>query len=185
MSRRIERSRSSLSDWIGRVDDRFMGSPIDIDPHEALLWAIRITAGEAAYCEAQISKLYEMELFEVPTHQTLTRMPSGSFQLVEEKRDPEVMSRWVIWRDRALERMARYSKMAIDAGIDERRVAVAERVADLLVPLLEDLAEDLDLTAKQRARLPGMIGKRLKQLEAENDTPVQNGRKARVNGSYR
>jgi hypothetical protein len=153
--------------WLKRVDDRFFGSPKDVDPHEALLWAIRSAAGEVAYCDAQISCLHEDELFERPLREVFTRMPSGSVELVEQKRDPEVLSRWVTLRDIAVDRMARFAKMAIDAGIDERRVAVAERVADVLAPLLTNLAEDLNLTAKQRAMLPDALGTRLRALETK------------------
>jgi hypothetical protein len=160
----------SMQDWLGRVDDRFMGTAVDVEPHEALLWAIRLAAGEVAYCDAQISRLHEDELFERPLRQTYMQMPSGAFDLVEEKRDPEIVSRWAHLRKDAADRMARYAKMAIDAGIDERRVAVAERVADILAPLLENLAEDLSLTAKQRAKLPDVLGTRLRALEIAAQT---------------
>jgi len=159
------RNKTSMVDWLGRVDDRFMGTAVDIDPYDALLWAIRLSAGEVAYCDAQISRLHEDELFERPARHTYMQLPSGAFELVEEKRDPETVSRWQYLRKDAADRMARYAKMAIDAGIDERRVAVAERVADILAPLLENLAEDLSLTAKQRAKLPDVLGTRLRALE--------------------
>jgi hypothetical protein len=162
---RIVRHERNLFAWLGRVDDRFMGTAVDIDPYDALLWAIRLSAGEVAYCDAQISRLHEDELFERPARHTYMQMPSGAFELVEEKRDPETVSRWQYLRKDAADRMARYAKMAIDAGIDERRVAVAERVADILAPLLENLAEDLSLTAKQRAKLPDVLGTRLRALE--------------------
>lgn len=142
-----------------------MGTPIDVDPHEALLQAIRIAAGEVAYCDLQIRRLEEDELFERPTKKVYTKMPSGGLQLIEQRRDAEQMSRWVLWRKDAAHRMAQYSKMAIDAGIDERRVAVAERVADVLAPLLQNLAEDLKLTPQQRELLPIVLGTRLKALE--------------------
>lgn len=154
-----------LHRWLKRVDDRFMGTPLDVDPHDALLHAIRIAAGEVAYCDAQIRRLEEDELFERPRKKTYQRLPSGSLELIEERRDAEVISRWVSLRRDAADRMARYSKMAIDAGIDERRVAVAERVADVIAPLLQNLADDLNLTSKQRELLPDIIGARLRSLE--------------------
>lgn len=142
-----------------------MGTALDVDPHDALLHCIRIAAGEVAYCDAQISRLEEDELFERPTKKQMARMPSGKLILVEERRDAEVISRWIQFRDNAVDRMARYSKMALDAGIDERRVAVAERVADVLTPLLQNLADDLMLTPQQRELLPAVIGTRLRALE--------------------
>lgn len=160
------RHKNTLKDWLERVDDRFMGSPIDMDPHEALLQAIRIAAGEVAYCDAQVRRLSEDELFERPNRETYVRLPSGSLEVVEIKRDEEVISRWVRLRRDAADRMAKYAKQAIDAGIDERRVAVAERVADVLAPLLQNLADDLQLTSEQRGKLPHILGMRLRELEA-------------------
>lgn len=165
-ARRLNRKpKPEFIRWLERVDDRFMGTPIDVDPHEALLQAIRIAAGEVYYCDRQISRLEEDLLFERPARKVYTRLPSGHLELIEVRRNEEQMNRWVQWRKDATDRMARYSKMAIDAGIDERRVAVAERVADVLAPLLQNLADDLHLTPKQRALLPDIIGMRLRALE--------------------
>ena len=158
-----------LKMWMARVDDRFMGSPIDVDPHDAIIHAIRVTAGEVKYCDEQIRKLSEDELFERPLETSVQQLPSGKWVTIEEKRNPEVISRWVTLRDDAMDNLVKYSKWAIEVGIDERRVRVAERVADVIAPLLSDLAVDLDLTDEQRRRLPMVIDKRLRVLEAASD----------------
>jgi hypothetical protein len=157
---------TQLRDWLSRVDDRFMGTPLDIDPHDAIIHAIRVTAGEVKYCDAQISRLHQDELFERPLETSIQQLPNGKWVIIEEKRNVEVISRWVVLRDEALANLVRYSKWALEVGIDERRVRVAERVADVIAPLLNDLALDLDLTDEQRELLPGVIGKRLRALEA-------------------
>lgn len=160
-------ARRQLTEWLARVDDRFMGTPVDVDPHEAIIHAIRICAGEVAYCDAQISRLSEDELFERPLNVTVTQLPFSKNEVeVTEQRDAEVISRWVVLRDNAADRMVKYADKAISLGIDERRVRIAERVADVLYPLLMNLDEDLQLTAEQRRRLPDVIGARLKSLEA-------------------
>src|SRR6516165_4539144 len=84
-----------LKTWMARVDDRFMGSPIDVDPHDAIIHAIRVTAGEVKYCDEQIRKLSEDELFERPLETSVQQLPSGKWVVIEEKRNPEVISRWV------------------------------------------------------------------------------------------
>lgn len=143
-----------------------MGSPVTVDPHEAIVHAIAITAGEVAYCDAQISRLSEDELFERPLETTFAELPmSGQVIEVTEKRDAEVLSRWVQLRDNALERLVRFSKIALDAGVEERRVRVAEQVADVIAPLFQNLADDLQLSRAQRDRLPDVIGARMRQLE--------------------
>jgi len=154
-----------------RVDDRFMGTPIDVDPHDAIVHAIRITAGEVRYCDEQIRRLTEDELFERPLETSIQQLPSGKWVQIEEKRTGEVISRWVTLRDDALANLVKYSKWAIEVGIDERRVRVAERVADVIAPLLSDLAIDLNLNDEQRRLLPAVIDRRMRVLEAtDTDT---------------
>jgi hypothetical protein len=160
-------SDKTLSDWLGRVDDRFMGTAIEVDPHEAIVAGISICAGEVAYCEAQISRLAEDELFERPLLTELVEMPfSHEFNTITEKRDAEVISRWVSLRDSAVDRMVKYSKIALDLGIAQERVNAATRVADAMVPLLKRLPQALSLTAEQQALLPALINATLKELEA-------------------
>jgi hypothetical protein len=146
-----------------------MGTPIDVDPHDAIIHAIRVTAGEVNYCDSQIRKLSEDELFERPLETNIAQLPSGKWIEVEEKRTAEVISRWVTLRDDALGNLVKYSKYAIEVGIDERRVRVAERVADVIAPLLTDLAVDLNLSDEQRKLLPMVIDRRLRSLEAASE----------------
>lgn len=160
----------TLKRWIERVDDRFMGSPIDVDPHDAIVTAIRITAGEVKYCDEQIRRLSEDELFERPLETSIQQLPSGQWVQIEEKRTGEIISRWVTLRDDALANLVRYSKWAIEVGIDERRVRVAERVADVIAPLLTNLAADLNLSDEQRKLLPLAIDRNLRVLEAASES---------------
>lgn len=160
---------NQLKRWLERVDDRFMGSPLDVDPHDAILHAIRVTAGEVRYCDEQLRRLSEDELFERPLETSVQQLPNGKWVQIEEKRNTEVISRWVTLRDDALANLVRYSKWAIEVGIDERRVRVAERVADVIAPLLTDLAADLNLSEEQRRMLPTVISRRLRLLEAASE----------------
>jgi hypothetical protein len=146
-----------------------MGTPIEVEPHDAIIHAIRITAGEVSYCDEQIRKLSEDELFERPLETNIAQLPSGKWIEIEEKRTAEVISRWVTLRDDALANLVKYSKYAIEVGIDERRVRVAERVADIITPLLTDLAADLNLSDEQRRLLPMVIDRRMRQLEAASE----------------
>lgn len=153
----------TLRKWFERVDDRFMGTPIDIPPHEAILWAMRITAGEVAYCDAQISRLEEDELFERPEEKTWITLPSGGGEEITVKRDPETMNRWVYWRDHAMGNMAKYAKMALDVGIEERQIQLAENQAQQLVAVISkvliDLGHDLkDLKTREIVRRRLMEG---------------------------
>ena len=67
------------------------------------------------------------------------------------------MSRWLSWRDSALERLAKFSKMALDAGIEARQMALAEDQAQQILfvikAVLTDLGHDLkDTDVRQIVR---------------------------------
>lgn len=159
--------RRLLYDWISRVDDRFFGSPRDISPHEAILKAIAITHGEVLYCDAQIGRLSEDELFERPLQTTVADMPDGSTTLITERRDAETVSRWVTFRQSAIERLARYSKMALDIGIEERQLMLAEREADMMSTYFESVLRDLELSPQQRKALGPAMRKHFGIIEAQ------------------
>lgn len=52
-----------------------------------------------------------------------------------------------------------------DLGIAERQAAVAERMAELIEPILTGVLADLKLTPKQRERAPVIVQERLELLE--------------------
>lgn len=140
---RAKQHDTVLRGWLERVEGRFFGTPTDIEPAEAIMLAIRITNGEIIYCDEQIARLEEDELFERPLKTVYAEMPSGGYEVVEERRDAEVLTRWVQFRDNAVERMARYSKMALDVGIEERQIQLAEQQAQQLVAVITSILTDL------------------------------------------
>jgi hypothetical protein len=162
-------SPDTLRKWFDRVDDRFMGTPMEsIHPHEAILWAMRVSAGEVAYCDAQIARLEEDELFERPLKQTTIALPSGNIETVTEVRDVETMNRWVMWRDHSMKNMATYAKMALDVGIEERQIQLAEQQAQQLVAIISAVLTDLghDL---QDFRIRDVVRKRLMEGSIEGN----------------
>lgn len=146
---------SDLKHWLERVDDRFMGSPVPIQPHDGILLALSIAAGEVHYCQEQIRRLNEQETFERPT----TVVTNGEFGDTVTI-DSEVVSRWVTLRDSAADRMAKYSKMASDMQIDAKQIEIAEghaqQIVSVITKVLTDLGHDLldgDTRAIVRKRL--------------------------------
>jgi hypothetical protein len=150
---------------------------VDIDPATALLWCVTLTAQKVHWLDAQIGALEEAGIPAYGRPVKITKKEvtvavggnSGS-ELVPttvEEYDHEQIHFLIKERDIAVEYLARYSKMAIDAGIAERIVHMAEQLADLLAPFLEGIFDDeeLALTAKQRKALPAVTGRHLKALE--------------------
>jgi hypothetical protein len=144
-----------------------MGVPLDVSPHEALLQCIRITAGEVAYCNMQIQELNSVdEVVEHPLEVTEQIGGEGGGFTQTKMHTPQ-LNIWVRTRQLALERLAKFSKMALDAGVNERRVQIAEGMAQMLAPVLKAIFDDLQLSAAQKKKAPGILRQHLLELERE------------------
>lgn len=122
-----------------------MGAQMDIEPHEALLTCVRIAAGEVAYCSAEIAELK---------------------QATESTRFGKKLDMWIEVRQIAVAQLAKYSKMALDAGVAERQVQIAERYGEMLAALVGGILSDLKLTKGQREKAPEIVRRHMSALEA-------------------
>lgn len=155
-----------------------MGRAIEIGAAEALARCVWIAAGEVAYCTAKIAELSEEEVLQREVTTTTEyawseknrekrtrrlkregRRRGEPPEVVEARiqRSPYGLHLWIRERHRCIDRLARLSKMALDAGIAEREVALQERMADMLVEFAQGLIAGLGLSAKQKALVPGVI----------------------------
>lgn len=151
------------------------GAELDTTPWEGLLRAVRIAAGKSAYCEWVLSKAsHDLELegrFGQSEEGTLlhpdTGEPLGGGQLRN-------LSWWVakseLWHDR----LARTSKMAIDAGVAkwqiERMEAEANSLARVLNAVLEGMADEI--TEAQSTRMRQLMRNELLALDQESNSRV-------------
>lgn len=69
---------------------------------------------------------------------------------------------FILAHERWVERHAKFAKMCLDAGIDERRQRLAELDAQRGVEAFEGALEDADLTAEQRQRARQSFAERLR-----------------------
>lgn len=148
-----------------------MGIAIDIDPMDALLACVRIAAGEVAYCTWRVGQLAEDDAVgnERSTKErplSLGKDGEDNAQRVEEVTvgDP-ALHIWIRVRQNALDRLAKFSKMALDAGVAERSVRIAEDAGDSLALGLRRVLDGLNLTAAQEAMAPDLIRAMLETLE--------------------
>jgi hypothetical protein len=109
--------------------------PIGIEPTEALLQELARTAGHVAYLDQQIAgwKLNTAE--EIPPHQ----------------------EQWM--RVHMVERahMTKVAKTALDAGVAERQIRLAEQQGMVLASAIEDILNRLALTPAQSALIPIVV----------------------------
>jgi hypothetical protein len=115
------------------------GELYDLEPVEALLWMVRMSAGQVRYLQREIEEAGDK--FET----------AAATRLWNEERD----------------RLARISKAAIHGGVAERAIVLAERTGTAIGEVLRNVFWDpeLGLTRDQRERLPDLLRRHLGAAE--------------------
>jgi hypothetical protein len=124
----------------------FMGAPLDINPLDAIIWCIKITAGEIQFLGEQIAA--------VPPDQWIEHAIIGKQMNILQRA-----------RADAQDRLVRYSKDAISLGLAERAIRMAEQFGVTIARLLEGVYQDLELTPAQKKRWPIIVRKHLILME--------------------
>lgn len=135
---------------------RVMGTPIEVDPTLALLNLISIAAGEVEYTTLRIAALKEDDAV-----QTFEEQQDGFEVSYTKTSNVATLHVWIRTRHDAMDRLARYAKSAIDAGVAERQVRVAEQMGGMLGKLITAVLSELELTARQLERAPGVVQRQL------------------------
>ena len=127
---------------------RGMATPTDVSPGRALSGVLRLAAGQLVYASGQVAELQDEDLFERAYSPV-----EGVFKLVPHH--------WLKLQRDVMDDVARYAKMAADAGMAEREVQLAESQTELVAELLEKVVGSLDLTAEQRGQVGPSIRRHL------------------------
>lgn len=158
---------------------RHLAVELDVEPHDALLWCVRVAAGEVRFYTQKISELEEAQLIvrqeTVVSRELLVGAEDdveGSGETLgyqELKRTSTADAHLHIWvegRAQAVDRLAKYSKMALDAGVEERRVRIVEQLGSELGDAFAAVFAELKLTPEQQKRAPAIVHRTLYALEA-------------------
>lgn len=134
-----------------------------VDPLEALMMCIRISAAEVTFFSEQVKLLTMDTVLERPQQQTVAGMLE---QHVYDLKGQQQLNIWIRERQRSVDRLARFSKMAIDCGIAERQVRIAEQMGDLMARMVDGVMRDLKLTPEQEERAPDIVRRNLALITA-------------------
>jgi hypothetical protein len=118
------------------------GEELEIEPADALLRVLQMSWAHLLYLRHQISLAENAKSLK---HEFLLHL-------------------WNMER----ERVAKIAKMALDAGVAERRVQLAEKYGEMLAELLRGIFwdQELALTNRQHRALPEILKRHLLPLEA-------------------
>lgn len=125
-----------------------LGMPIETEPHDGLMQAVWLMAGAVDYCSHRIALLSTPDELALPEPST-------------------VMKYWLGLRRAALDDFTRSCKLAIDAGVSERTVRIAETLGAAVGDTLRDVIEALGLTAEQRAKADEIVPLKLQLLASK------------------
>lgn len=130
------------------------GTPRDIDPYDALLEEVQRSAGIVTWMDGKIAEMQDTDLIE----------------LTKEGHKPAV---WVDIHRMERAHLARCCKMAIDAGIAERTVRLAEDQGRLLAAAVQEIVASLPLSASARQKAPAIIARVLREVPIAGDQVIE------------
>lgn len=137
------------------------GLPRDISPADALLEEVRYTAGHVAWLREQVQALEADQLVWGLTEEARKQATEFPGTDRTEAAKPNV---WVELYYRERKHLVDVTKAAISAGIEERKVRLAEAQGSLVAQVIRAILADLSLTAEQQQRVPEVVPRHLRAL---------------------
>lgn len=119
-----------------------LGLALDLDPLEALRVAVCMAAGDVQFWRAKVAALAQQwsAVHDIGDATASPHAIAGPDHLGDGA--PHV---YVVQYEKAQERLARVSKLAADAGVDVRRVQLAERQGELIAQVIRGVLGEFGL----------------------------------------
>ena len=137
------------------------GLPRDVAPDVALLEEVHRTAGHVAWLGQQVAELD-------PTQATWThvedRHKTGGDDWGDTTTHRAQPSIWYELYQRERKHLIDVCKAALAAGVEERRVRLAESQGELLAGAIKKILADLHLTDEQQRLVPTIVPRHLKAV---------------------
>ena len=140
-----------------------LGEPEQVDPAEALLHLISWKYGEVKWLRQRVQDLPADELTWGIAQTDVGVGPEGPIDKVTEKASPSVW--WALLRQ-AEDQLANYAERALRAGLEERRVRMAEQQGNMVHAVMMAIFDRLDLTPSQWETVQMVAPQELRRLAA-------------------
>lgn len=137
------------------------GLPLDVSPGDALLDEVRYTAGHVAWLRERVRELEDRALVWGKTERV--KKNATEFKGTDTTYGA-VPSVWVDLYMRERKHLVDVAKAAIAAGIEERKVRLAEQQGALVATVIRGILADLKLTPGQRELVAEVVPRRLRAL---------------------
>lgn len=145
---------------------KLTGYDVNVNPMDALLMCVRIAAAEVAYFTERMDMLGEDAMTMRPSVTRSTVKDKGGTveKTVVRVEENEELNLWMKARRESLRDLARYSKMALEAGVEERMVRVAETVGESIATAVRGILDDLKLDKQQQEVAPEIVRRHLRRI---------------------
>lgn len=151
---------SAMKEKARRAVETF-GLSRTIDPRDALLEEVWRTAGAVDWIQRKIAELDADQLVWGVTEEKTG--VNGEHQIYQRTESAE-LNIWVQLYQKERRHLVEVSKAAISAGIEERRVRIAEQQGQILGDAIRAILDDLELSPEQQLLVPRVVPARLRQL---------------------
>ncbi len=138
-----------------------LGLSRDVSPSEALLEEVRWTAGHVDWLRDRVREVERDELVWGKTKVKDGYGPMGPSAETVEGATPSV---WYDLYERERKHLVDVCTAALRAGVEERRVRLAEAQGEQVAAVIKAILGDLQLTAAQQERVGEVVPRRLRLL---------------------
>lgn len=134
-----------------KIEMNALGEARQIDPIQALIEEIARAAGHVSWLENRISGF------------TIGDDPEAVLDSAQRQ--------WFVLYQEERDRLVKVAKVALDAGVAERQVRLAEQRGALIAGAIEAILDQLQLSAEQRRRVPVVVPDVLRSLITTEVSP--------------
>lgn len=127
----------------------------DIHPAEALIELVQFTAGEVDFWRRKVTEI-EDETDLVWGRTSEVEKSTGELPGTDTTREAKPHIAYVML-ERASDRLASYAAAALKAGVEERRVRLAESQGALVAQAIRSILDQLNLTPAQLELVPTVV----------------------------
>jgi hypothetical protein len=139
------------------------GLPREVTPDVALLEEVHRTAGHVAWLAEVVAKIEHDDLVWGKTEEAEKTATEFSGVDTTYKAVPNI---WLTLYQQERKHLAAVAKAAIDAGIAERQVRIAEQQGQMLAKVINRVLDALALTGEQKARVPEVVPQILRSISS-------------------
>lgn len=157
----LAKAKQRVTEAEARADVARFAARTDIHPAEALLELVQYQAGVVAYWRARVEQVEDEGLEWGKTQKRKGVGPEGPVNVTTTEAKPHVA--YTLLRE-AQRDLADYASAALKAGVEERKVRIAEQQGALVAEVIRRILGDLGLTDAQAALVGEVVPRHLRAL---------------------